>query len=276
MLRSLRSPGVRLVLVSAVCLCSTALPTPAVAQDVPTLLIHARLRRIAQEAAEERGIRLRLREMEPLHPRFARTAVHRLDLESDVPTAPSPMDSMASVTFEVVSRIRRPVFSSRFADVDWAFFQGKMYGPLDTTRTIDLRARLEAHFGAPTQTLAELDSVEARPAEEIVQFEYWFVVNDSIPFLALDSNGPLERGLVVASDSRYRDHLGVLRGLVLDRLFDTNRRAPFVDYWYRTRIGEWSAVGFDGATFFDRRIAPPKPGLGRPVLSEFIPEANGR
>lgn len=274
--RTKRVRGLVIVIGIAACVLPGGAPFTAAAQDVPTLLVHARLRRIAQDAAERHGIRLPFRGLDPLGPRFAPGATPVVELEPATETAPSPIDAAVPVSFDVFSRIRRPVFSSRFAGVEWAFLQGKTFGPLDTTRTIDLRARLEAHFGAPTKTLAELDSVEWRPAEQVVQFEYWFVVNDSIPLVVLDVNGPMARGLVVASDSRYRDHLDVLRRLVLDRLFDTNRRAPFVDYWYRFQRQEWSVVGFDGASFFDRRIAPPKPGHGRPMLSDVRSGSSGR
>ena len=274
--RTIRVRGLLIVIGIAACVSPGAVPGTATAQDVPTLLIHARLRRIAHEAAERHGIRLPLKGLDPLGPQFARRAAAGMETEPVFEAAPSPIDSAFPVTFEVVSRIQRPVFSSRFARVGWAFLQGKTFEPLDTTRTVDLRARLEAHFGAPTKTLAELDSVESLPVEEVVQFEYWFVLNDSIPLVVLDVNGPMDRGLVVASDSRYRDRLNVLRGHVLNRLFDTNRRAPYVDYWYRTQLQEWSVVGFDGATFFDRRIAPPRPGHGRPMLSDVRSGSRGR
>lgn len=252
-------------------------PGAAAGQDLPTLLRHARIRRVATEALARDDIRLPFRPPAPLFdgaPGAGDTGVPTYG--SSAPAQQGPQRAWPVDTIDVVSKLERPVFRSRFADVSWAFHQGRTYDMLDTTRTWDLRARLEAHFGPPTQTLAEIDSVESLPAEAIVQFEYWIVVNDSIPVLVLDVNGPMDRGLVFATDARFRESLLTLRNAVLERLVTNGRRAAYADYWFRKGRGEWSVTGYDGASFFDRRIARPDPVSGRPPVTGETGRTRGR
>jgi len=170
-----------------------------------------------------------------------------------------------------VRKLERPAFVERFGSVPWAFYQGRTFSVLDTTRTPELRSRLEAHFGPPTRTLAEVDSVESRRREEVIEFEYWLVVNDSIEVAVLDVNGFLDRGLVFASDSRYRDRMADLRAAVLGRLEDPVRRAAFADYYYHIDSRSWFVSGFDGASFFTRRIVRPDLTRGRPFVGTYAP-----
>ena len=61
---------------------------------------------------------------------------------------------------------------------------------VDQLPTSEIRSRLQAVFGDPTVTLDDFIGMEnVRPGNS-VQFEYWFVVNDSIPMIVLDIDGP--------------------------------------------------------------------------------------
>ena len=162
------------------------------------------------------------------------------------------------------------MFQNRYGNTRWAFMQGVRREPIDTTATSDLRARLQAHFGPPTFTLSEMDSIRGLAAEALIQFEYWMLVNDSIPAMVLDANGPLGRGVVVATDARWREDLDRLRHGLLQPLFADPRREPFVDYFYQVDSAAWYVTGFDGASFFYRRIDPPDLRMGRPKLGEYI------
>ncbi|SHK11083.1 hypothetical protein [Rhodothermus profundi] len=170
--------------------------------------------------------------------------------------------------WRVVRRFEQRWFQRRFGQEGWAYLGSNSWTPLDTLRTAELRARLQAHFGNPTRTLAEVDLFRRRPRDEYIQFEYWLVLNDSIPFRIMDVNGPLERGLVVASAPRYRDQLWQIRQALLGRLIDDPKRAPFVDYYYQPETDTWYLTGFDGQHFFLTPIRRPARILGRPRLSD--------
>jgi hypothetical protein len=153
-----------------------------------------------------------------------------------------------------VHRLERGWFKDEHGDTDWSFLGASTQLTFfDTTYTRDLRARLQAQFGDPTQTLADLPDT-SRIGE--AQFEYWFVVNDSIPVRVTDANGPRDRGLIVATDRRLRDRLPDLRAALL-RPLRRPERAPYVDYYYDTTdegTRRWYRAGFDGQSFFLNRI----------------------
>jgi hypothetical protein len=154
-------------------------------------------------------------------------------------------------TARVLSELERTWFRSTYGDTRWSFLgAGPRLTFFDTTRTPDLRARLEAQFGSPTKTLAEThpDSVEKSQP----QFEYWFVVNDSIPVRVTDANGPRDRGLIVAAPRRLRHRLRALRAALLRPLRES-RRVPYVDYYHDTNR-RWYRTGYDGRSFFLERI----------------------
>lgn len=151
-----------------------------------------------------------------------------------------------------VRRLERSWFQERFADTEWSFLgETADYTFLDTTRTPDLRARLQTKFGAPTQTV--VDRSLEKPLGNRTQFEYWFVVNDSIPVQVTDVSGPKERGLIVAVDRAHRGRLRALRDTLLAPLSRTNR-APYVDYYYDARRERWYRTGYDGQSFFLEQI----------------------
>lgn len=153
-----------------------------------------------------------------------------------------------------VHRLERGWFGEQYDDTRWSFLGAGTYHTFfDTTRTQELRARLQAHFGDPTQTLGDADpqNVEAGRA----QFEYWFVVNDSIPVRVTDASGPLDRGLIVMTDRRYRERILALRDTLLGVLRQP-KRAPYADYYYDELAERWYRAGYNGESYFLERISP--------------------
>ena len=166
----------------------------------------------------------------------------------------------------LVPKLGRSWFTREFADVRWAYIGSNTFNPIDTAYTRELRARLESEFGAPTQTLADLGSTAKLQPGQNIQFEYWFVLNDTIPLLVMDVNGPFERGLVVASEQRFRNMLPEIKEAFLGRLARSRERAPYVDYYYLNEQKLWFRTGYDGRRFFLDRIQKPDLKLGRPIL----------
>ncbi|MBO6577389.1 MAG: hypothetical protein JJ896_18045 [Rhodothermales bacterium] len=250
-------------------------PAGAHAQELADRFRRVRMVYVAQEVARQQGMRLEPRPPDHLATRGDSLAAwmdsRKPEIELPAPEPPPPPFRVERV--KVYTRLERPVFQGRHRQAKWAFMQGRRLTEIDTTSTADLRARLQAHFGPPTMTLAEMDSVAGRSAEEIIQFEYWMVVNDSIPVMIIDVNGPLSRGVVVATEARWRESLDALRYGLLGRLFTDPRREPFVDYFYQTETAAWYATGFDGATFFHQRIGTPNLTMGRPRLAQYVSDS---
>lgn len=219
-----------------------------------------------QQQAAEWAAMLPLRPPQPLplalyerYPALGRLRAQ--EIASATPKAPFVLEH-----WRVVRRAQLPWFQRRFGQDGWAYLGSNSWTPLDTMRTLELRARLQAHFGDPTRTLVEMDRYQQRPRDEYIQFEYWLVLNDSIPFRIMDVNGPFERGVVVASAPRYREQLWQIRQALLGRLIAEPRQAPFVDYYYQRETNTWYLTGFDGQQFFLEPIRRPFRILSRPRL----------
>lgn len=170
--------------------------------------------------------------------------------------------------WQLVRRLERPWFNKKFENTLWAFLGTEALLPLDTTRTSELRAHLESYFGPPTQTITELLDAQprTRTLDRYVQFEYWFILNDSIPLVFMDVNGPLERGLIVSSDERYRDILLGVRESFLKEFMQVSRPTAFVDYYFDARTLNWYYTGYNGTEYFMELIGQPNLALGRPWL----------
>jgi hypothetical protein len=167
----------------------------------------------------------------------------------------------------VVRRLERPVFEQRFSGVRWAYLGANGPAVLDTMQTRDLRARLQAHYGDPTHTVVDADSLTGRPVADYVQFEYWFVVNDAIPIKVVDTGGPFDRGVVFAAPARFRGRLAELRAALFAPLLETRLRARYVDYFFDADAETWYRAGFDGRRFFVESVPGEDVMPGRrPVL----------
>lgn len=180
--------------------------------------------------------------------------------DRDTTASPTQQPRFSVNEVRRVRDLERSWFQDRYRDVEWAFLgTSTQFTVFDTTRTRDLRARLQAQFGEPTRTMAEVYSREWRRAPDStrdppIQFEYWFIVNDSMPVRVMDVNGPSDRGVIVSTRRRHRHQLHALRAALL-RPLRTPTRAPYVDYYYESETGRWYRVGFDGTDFFRERIS---------------------
>lgn len=199
--------------------------------------------------------------------------------DSLLPPPPDPVESEPEPTFEiterrVVQRLERPWFQKTFGDTNWAFLGNSSYlSPLDTTFTRRLRAQLEAQFGPPTLTLADLNL--NGDVDDYIQFEYWFVVNDSIPAIVMDVHGPYDRGVIVATDRRYRPELRAFRDALLAPVLESSAHKPYVDYFYDTEVARWYRTGYDGAGYFIEPVPRGQIVSGRRPWLEDVVQAAG-
>jgi hypothetical protein len=238
----------------------------ASSQDIIDLFQRQRFRIEAERLIREKGARVQPAQatMLPTRADSVRAVLARFSPHSE-----SPMDAYeAPVVIDqvlVVRRFQRGWFEEQYGATKWSFIGNHRLEEIDTLRTNDLRSRLEAHFGAPSQTLVERERLRPR-IDEAVQFEYWFVVNDSIPVIVSDVGGPTDRGLVFQTDDRFASQLPALRRALLGVLVDQPARAPYVDYFYHVLSDTWFRTGYDGRRFFMDRIRPPDLTRGRPLL----------
>lgn len=181
-------------------------------------------------------------------------------------------------SWRVIPQEERLAQQKAFGDRKWAFLGTNYFTLLDTTRTMEIRARMEHRFGAPTRTVVEIDYRKNLLPEDYIQFEYWFVLNDSIPLMVTDVNGPFDRGVIVATDHSIRDDLYALRQFFLGGMMREEPFAVYTDYYYNSVTDQWYRVGFDGQVFFNRPIRAPNLSAGRPqpISSPDTPRQDNR
>jgi len=175
-----------------------------------------------------------------------------------------PFDGKVS-SWRLVMVDDRIEWISNYQDTQWAYLGGNFFTQLDTMATPIIRAHLQAYLGSPTHTAIETYLGDPTIGDGMGQFEYWIVVNDSIPVMIMDVLGPFDRGIILATDHRYRSLMFTLRQSLLAKAIRQTVPQPYVDYYYNKVVKQWYSTGFDGNEYFTRPIDPPDFDAGRPV-----------
>jgi len=229
--------------------------------------LHARTAFLASRDASPASYRLSYRRPETLYLEGDTVRAWLEDLEHErlMASLPDPLPLFAVDGWEKISHLRAAAHKEAFNATQWAFTGSNSLSPIDTMRTADLRSRFQTVFGAPTVTLVESPDPDSLLREQVIQFEYWFLLNDSIRVAVLDVNGPWDRGVVLAADQKYRSRLPVIKRDFLEQLIPDAERTRFTDYYFNVDQRAWYLTGFDGASFFDTRIVRPDMTTGRPA-----------
>ncbi|MEM6328537.1 MAG: hypothetical protein AAF791_15585 [Bacteroidota bacterium] len=148
-------------------------------------------------------------------------------------------------------------FLASYRETLWQALSSVAPTRMDTMRTLELRSRLTQRFGTPTRNAAAARQ-ERYAGAETVQFEYWFVANDSIPVLVLDTHGPFGRGLLIASDEQYRADFPRLKADFARRVLSAPPTVEFLDYYRHPETEQWYKTGFDGTVFFTEAVRRPR------------------
>ena len=153
-------------------------------------------------------------------------------------------------------------FMSRFGDTKWTGAGFYDDTELDKRQTNEIRARLQKVYGDPTKTIEDLiNRKDFRPAQAI-QFEYWFVIDDSIPMMILDIDGPFGRGLVYAGASKYIDLMPQIKRAFSQEVMkmDRDNLSAYEDYYYSPERRQWFSVTHEDGRFRTTEISSP-PGM---------------
>jgi hypothetical protein len=157
-----------------------------------------------------------------------------------------------------VDHSERAQFEQRFAEINWSG-QG-LYNSMTIDRlpTVELRSRLQAVFGDPTQTIGDLISRRNFRPGNAVQFEYWFIVDGEMPLMVLDLDGPFENGLVYVGASRFIDMMPQVKR-TLNRMLmnEGSELASFTDYFYSPERDQWYIVEYKDGEFAHEAIDRP-------------------
>ncbi len=77
------------------------------------------------------------------------------------------------------------------------------------------------------------------------------MINDEIPLVVTDTNGPFERGIVVSSDSKFTKQLEQIRNVLFEPLLEAGTMAQYVDYYYDDEFDSWYRTRFE-SHFFEK------------------------
>jgi hypothetical protein len=175
-----------------------------------------------------------------------------------LPATAQVPDLFRAPTFRKVDNKDRAAFMTRFnqmRDMTGNGFQGDT--AIDQVPTGEIRARLQRQFGDPTVTVVDFVGVkDVRPGNSI-QFEYWFIVNDSIPMMILDSDGPFARGLVMGGSSRFVDLMPDVKRAFSDKLMADRTLSEFQDFFYSPEREQWFRVRYKEGRFDNQPIPVP-------------------
>lgn len=161
---------------------------------------------------------------------------------------------------EKISKEHAEWFDKRFSGFKWTGQGLNQQTELDLLDTPEIRARLEAEFGAPTLKIGDLINRDDFRLGQAIQFEYRFVVNDSIPLIVLDVFGPFGRGLSYTGASRYIDLMPQIKRTLSKQLMN-EEPAEFHDFYYSADREKWFKVTYINGRYSSEEINEPD-GMG--------------
>lgn len=169
----------------------------------------------------------------------------------DVPAA------FAQPVLKKVENSERAAFQRRFGNISMTGegFQG--HTVIDNLPTTEIRARLQRAYGDPTMRLDDfIGNPNVRPGNSI-QFEYWFIVNDSIPMIVLDIDGPFTIGMVYAGGIHFVDMMPEIKRTLSRSLMNVSQMGEFQDVFYSPERNEWFNVEYKNGNYKTEKITRP-------------------
>jgi hypothetical protein len=167
------------------------------------------------------------------------------------------LPSFAEPVIRKVENKDRAAFMQRFGMVNMTGegFQGNTI--MDNLPTAEIRARLQQAFGDPTVRLDDFIGDNNMRLGNTIQFEYWFIVNDQIPFMILDIDGPFTIGLVYGGSPEFIDYMPEIKRTLSRRLMGVNRLGEFQDTFYSPERNEWYLVEYRNGAYKTEKITRP-------------------
>ena len=158
--------------------------------------------------------------------------------------------------FIKVSTQKADWFDQRFSYINWSGRGLNQFTDIDPMQTMEIRALLQAEFGEPTLKIEDMLKRSNFRLGQAIQFEYRFVVNDSIPLIILDVFGPFGRGLSYSGASRYIDLMPQIKRTLARKL---TRRDPaeYKDYYYSADKEKWYEVTYANGKYSYEGIDKP-------------------
>ncbi len=148
-------------------------------------------------------------------------------------------------------------FENRFGNIDWTTSGFDASLTIDRIPTSEIRARLQQAFGDPTFQVEDLMNQPDFSQSQYIQFEYWFIIDDEIPMIVLDVNGPFRNGLIFAGAPQFVDLMPEIKRNFNRELMNVDSLADYQDYFYDLDDRQWYVVAYEDGEFIREEISDP-------------------
>lgn len=168
-----------------------------------------------------------------------------------------PRSLLDEPEFKKVPTAERAAFRRDFSRTQWTGAGFEASTVLDRIPTSEIRARLQKVFGDPTQKLRHLVEQDGFRPGQYIQFEYWFVIDDTMPLMILDIDGPFGNGLVFAADSRFVDLMPEVKRTLTRKLMQIEELGEYEDHYFELDTRQWYLVSYSNGTFSSEKVNRP-------------------
>ena len=177
----------------------------------------------------------------------------------------SGFDAFSEADIVKINSENAAAFQREFRSTRWTGLGMQGITDIDRIPSMEVRARLQTVFGDPTRQLEDLAFDPDFRIAEAIQYEYWFVINDEIPLMILDIDGPFARGLVYAVSVSYIDLMPQIKRRLSRLLMEPSRLAEFEDLFFSPERDTWYEVRFQDGEFGYEEIAMPARFRNSPI-----------
>ena len=148
-------------------------------------------------------------------------------------------------------------FEEQFGNIDWTSSGFEASSPIDRIPTPEVRARLQEAYGEPTFGVGQLMERPDFSPSKYIQFEYWFIVDDEIPMIVLDVDGPFRSGVIYAGAPQFVDLMPEIKRNFSRELMSVDTLAEYRDYFYVVDEEQWYIVGYEDGEFIREETSNP-------------------
>lgn len=166
-------------------------------------------------------------------------------------------DAFAQADIVKISSEDAAAFQREFRNTRWTGLGMQGITDIDRIPSMEVRARLQTVFGDPTRQLDDLAFNPDFRIAEAIQYEYWFVIDDEIPLMILDIDGPFARGLVYAVSVSYIDLMPQIKRRLSELLMEPATLAEYEDIFFSPERDAWYEVRFQNGEFSYEAVPMP-------------------
>lgn len=166
-------------------------------------------------------------------------------------------DAFTEADIVKVTSENAAAFERQFRNTRWTGLGMQGITDIDRIPSMEVRARLQTVFGDPTRQLDDLAFESNFRIAEAIQYEYWFIIDEEIPLMILDIDGPFARGLVYAVSVSYIDLMPQIKRGLSGLLMEPSTLAEYEDVFFSPEREAWYEVRFQGGEFSYEEINMP-------------------